>query len=52
MCKNDGESVNYLLLHCPIARELCSLVLSLFCVMWVMPYTAVEVLGKVSWGYI
>ena len=30
MCKNDGESVNYLLLHCSIVRELCSLVLSLF----------------------
>ena len=37
MCKVDGESVNHLLLHCPVALELWNLVLALFGVVWVMP---------------
>ena len=37
MCKNCGESVDHLLLHCPIACELWLLVLFLFGIHWVMP---------------
>ena len=37
MCRMSGESVNHLLLHCPIAWELWSVILILFGVTWVMP---------------
>jgi hypothetical protein len=37
MCKKGGESVDFLLLHCPLAWELWSMVLGLFGVHWVMP---------------
>ena len=37
LCKHSGESVDYLLLHCPLARELWSMVFGLFRVDWVMP---------------
>lgn len=37
MCKGDGETMDYLWLHCPIARELWDMVLALFVVQWVMP---------------
>ena len=37
MCKSHGESVNYLLLHCPIAQELWNLIFTLFGTLWVMP---------------
>ena len=36
MCKRCGESVDHLLLHCPIASELWSLVFCLFGIHWVM----------------
>ena len=38
MCKRNGESVDHLFLHCPIATDLCSIVLGLFGVTWVMPH--------------
>ena len=37
MCKGNGESVDHLLLQCPIASNLHSLILGLFGVYWVMP---------------
>ena len=37
MCKRSEESVNHLLLHCPIALELWSMVWALFGLLWVMP---------------
>jgi hypothetical protein len=37
MCKRSGESVEHLLLHCSLARELWSMVFGLFGVQWVMP---------------
>ena len=37
MCKIDGESVNHLLLHCPLAQELWEMVIAIFGVVWVMP---------------
>ena len=36
MCKQSGESINHLLLHCEVARALWSVVLTLFNVTWVM----------------
>ena len=42
MCKRWGELVDYLLLHCPIAYELWSLVFCLFGLHWVMPLKVVE----------
>ena len=47
MCKWCGELVNHLLLHCPIAYELWSMVFSLFGIHWVMPYKVIELLA--SW---
>jgi hypothetical protein len=37
MCKDDGESIGHLFIHCPVVKELWDAVLSLFGVMWVMP---------------
>jgi hypothetical protein len=48
MCKKNGESINYLLLHCEVARELWSYVLSLFGVELVMPRQVLDLLT--SWG--
>ena len=43
MCKRCGESVNHLLLHCPLACELWLLVFCLFRLHWVMPLKVIEV---------
>ena len=45
--KSWGESVNHLLLHCPIAYELWSMVFVFFGIHWVMPYKVSELLA--SW---
>ena len=37
MCKVDGESIDHLFIHYPVAKELWDTVLSLFGVTWVMP---------------
>ena len=42
MCKNCGELVDHLLLHCLIACELWSLVFCLFGIHWVMPQKVIE----------
>jgi hypothetical protein len=42
--KADGESVNHLLLHYPVARDLWNLVCCLFGVSWVMPRGVVDLL--------
>ena len=42
MCKNCGESVDHLLIHCPIACELWLLVFCLFGIHWVMPQKVIE----------
>jgi hypothetical protein len=36
MCKQSGESINHLLLHCEVAQALWSVVLTLFYFTWVM----------------
>ena len=45
MCKVDGESVDHLFLHCALARELWTMVFSLFGMHWVMPRRIVDVLA-------
>ena len=45
MCKRNGESVDHLLIHCPLAFDLWSLVFTLFCIHWIMPKTVVELLA-------
>ena len=42
MCKCNGEFFDHLLLRCPIATELWSMVLGLFGVCWVMSKTLVD----------
>uniref|UniRef100_A0A2N9G750 DDT domain-containing protein n=1 Tax=Fagus sylvatica TaxID=28930 RepID=A0A2N9G750_FAGSY len=42
MCKSSGETVNHLLLHCPVAWELWSMVWILFGITWVMPRGVVD----------
>ena len=53
MCKRCEESVDHLLLHCPIVWELWSLVFYLFGIQWVMPHTVLELFeawqGKFAW---
>ena len=43
MCKRCGESMDHLLLHCPLTCELQSLVFCLFGLHWVMPLKVIEV---------
>jgi hypothetical protein len=45
MCKVDWESVDHLFLHCALARELWTMVFSLFGMHWVMPRRIVDVLA-------
>ena len=45
MCKQNGE--NHLLLHCPIAYKMWSLVFCLFGIHWVMPLQVMDLLA--SW---
>ena len=47
MCKRCGELVDHLLLHCPIAYELWSMVFCLFGIHWAMPDKVSELLA--SW---
>ena len=44
MCKQDGDSVDQLLLYCSMARELWALALSLFGVHWDMLVRVVDLL--------
>jgi hypothetical protein len=50
MCKKSGESIEHLLLHCDVAREIWSFFFffySLFGVKWVMPRRVLDLLS--SW---
>ena len=42
MCKSWGESVDRLILRCPIAYDLWSLVFCLFGIHWVMPHKVIQ----------
>ena len=45
MCKRNEESIDHLLLHCPIANELWAMIYSLFGVQWVMPKSVMDVMS-------
>ena len=45
MCKVDEESADHLFLHCALARELWTMVFSMFGMRWVMPRRIVDVLA-------
>jgi hypothetical protein len=45
MCKCGGKTVNHLLLHWPIARELWILIFGLFGVQWVMLKSVMDMLA-------
>jgi hypothetical protein len=46
--KTSGESIDHLLLHCKVAKDLWSSLFNLFGVEWVMPRRVREWL--MSWG--
>ena len=41
MCKCNGESIDHLFLHCPVALELWDMIFGLFGVCWVMPMSVI-----------
>ena len=45
LCKEDGETIDHLFLHCKVARELWNFVFNLFGMSWVMPRKVVELLS-------
>lgn len=45
LCKNSGETIDHLLLHCEAARELWLFALTLPSICWVMPKRIVELFG-------
>ena len=49
MCKKCGETVDHLLLHCPIALELWNVVFCLFGLHWVMPMTVIHMFMFSAW---
>ena len=44
LCKKDEETIDHLLLHCPVARLLWDLLLAIFGVYWVFPKSVSETL--------
>jgi hypothetical protein len=47
LCETDGESVDHLLIHCGVARDLWNAFFARFGLCWVMPRTVKELLA--SW---
>uniref|UniRef100_A0A2N9IB72 Reverse transcriptase zinc-binding domain-containing protein n=1 Tax=Fagus sylvatica TaxID=28930 RepID=A0A2N9IB72_FAGSY len=48
MCKENGESISHLLLHCSAAMEIWSFMFSIFGIQWVMPGGVLALLT--CWG--
>uniref|UniRef100_A0A2N9HEZ0 Reverse transcriptase zinc-binding domain-containing protein n=1 Tax=Fagus sylvatica TaxID=28930 RepID=A0A2N9HEZ0_FAGSY len=48
MCKENGESISHLLLHCSAAMEIWSFMLNIFGIQWVMPDGVFALLS--CWG--
>jgi hypothetical protein len=42
LCKRDGESVDYILLHCDVASALWNNIFSCFGISWVMPRSVLD----------
>ena len=50
MCRCDGETISHLLLHCPIAYGLWSVVFRSFGILWVLPEGVSDLLfGWCNW---
>ena len=50
MCRGAGETLDYLLLHCGVVREVWSFVLQTFGISWVFPDRVIELLfGWWNW---
>ena len=47
MCKRDGETIDHLLWHCPVAKGMWNMEFSLYEIYWVMHRGVVELLA--SW---
>ena len=45
MCKCNGELVDHLFLHCPVAMDMWAMVFGLFVVSWAMPQYVVGLLA-------
>jgi hypothetical protein len=45
MCKRSEASIDYLLLHCEVVRNLWSVLFTLFHVTWVMPERVIDLLA-------
>jgi hypothetical protein len=45
MCKRSGESIDHLLLHCEVARDLWTALFTLFDIKWVMPERVTDMLA-------
>ena len=45
MCKCNGELIDHLFLHCPVAMDMWAMVFGLFGVSWVMPQSVVGLLA-------
>ena len=48
MCKENGESISHLLLHCLAAMEIWNFMFSIFGIQWVMPGRVIALLS--CWG--
>jgi hypothetical protein len=48
MCKKNEKSMDHLLLHCEVTRDLWNYILKLFGVKWVMPRRVIDLMS--SWG--
>ena len=48
MCKESGESISHLFLHCSAAREIWSFIFSIFGIQWIMPGEVLDLLS--CWG--
>jgi hypothetical protein len=44
ICKKSRESIDYLMLHCEVARDLWNYILTLFGVEWVMLRRVIDLL--------
>ena len=45
LCKDDGETVNHLLLHYPFLKALWDMVFALFGIHWLMPWKVIDLLA-------